>query len=67
MAAEEEKWAALLGQSRSRRTNASRATRHKSFKVAQARLGTALGRLTPKTDASAAGEELAAALDKLGL
>lgn len=67
LAAEEAKWAALLGQSRSWRTNATRVIRHKALQIAQARLGTALGRLTPKADAGAVGEELATALEKLGL
>lgn len=69
LAAEETKWAALLGESRSGRTNALREVRHKTLQVAQKRLQTVLKRLTPK----GAGEdetmdvELAAALDKVGL
>jgi len=67
LSAEEAKWAARLGQSRSGRTNATRLTRHKTLQVAQTRLATALGRLTARTDATALDEELASALDKLGL
>ncbi len=66
LAAEEAKWAALLGESRSWRTNAIRDVRHKALQVAQTRLRTALNRLTPK-DGNAISEELASALDKVGL
>lgn len=66
LAAEEAKWAALLGESRSGRTNAIRNVRHKTLQVAQTRVQTALNRLTPK-DSTAIDEELAAALDKIGL
>lgn len=66
LAAEEAKWAALLGESRSGRTNAIRAVRHKTLQVAQARVQTALNRLTPKAD-KAMTTELAAAIDKAGL
>lgn len=66
LAAEEAKWAALLGESRSGRTNAVRQVRHKALQVAQARIRTALNRLTPK-DAGAVDVELAAALDRIGL
>jgi len=66
LAAEEAKWAALLGESRSGRTNAIRNARHKTLQVAQKRVQTALNRLTPK-DSAAIDEELAAALDKIGL
>lgn len=66
LAAEEAKWAALLGESASWRTNATREVRHKALQVAQTRLQTALNRLTPK-DGAAANVELSAALDKLGL
>ena len=66
LAAEEAKWAALLGESRSWRTNAIREVRHKALQVAQTRLRTALNRLTPKED-GAMSEELASALDKVGL
>lgn len=66
LAAEEEKWAALLGESRSGRTNALREARHKTLRVAQQRVRTVLGRLTPKADA-AASEELARAVAAVGL
>ena len=66
LAAEEEKWAALLGESSSWRTNANREVRHKALKVAQQRVQTALNRLTPK-DGSPMDEELASALDRIGL
>ncbi len=66
LAAEEEKWSALLGGSASWRTNAKREVRHKTLRVAQARLRTALNRITPKDDAMVQ-EELAAALAAIGL
>ncbi|MES2755051.1 MAG: hypothetical protein V4659_10340 [Pseudomonadota bacterium] len=66
LATEEEKWAALLGESRSGRTNAVRKVRHKAFKVARSRVQTALNRLAPKDDA-ALTDELVTALDKAGL
>lgn len=66
LAAEEVKWAALLGESRSGRTNALREVRHKTLQVAQKRVRTVLNRLTPKDD-GAIGRELAAALDQAGL
>jgi hypothetical protein len=66
LAAEEAKWAALLGKSRSWRTNAAREVRHKALQVAQARVRTVLNRVAPKDDA-AANAELASALDKIGL
>lgn len=66
LAAEEAKWAALLGQSRSWRTNATREVRHKTLQVAQQRVRTLLNRLTPK-DKDAAQAELTSALDALGL
>lgn len=65
LAAEEAKWAALLGESRSWRTNATRDVRHKALQVAQKRIQTVLGRLIPKEDSMSA--ELASALDRLGL
>ncbi|MGK6321724.1 hypothetical protein ACMGDM_01420 [Sphingomonas sp. DT-51] len=64
--AEEAKWGALLGESRSGRTNAIRATRHKTLQVAQRRVQTALNRLSPK-HGEAIDPELAAALDTIGL
>lgn len=66
LAAEEAKWAALLGESRSWRTNATRQVRHKTLMVAQQRLRTALNRLTPKSD-HAIDPEVATALEKIGL
>jgi hypothetical protein len=66
LAAEEAKWAALLGESSSWRTNATRDVRHKALQVAQQRVQTVLNRLTPK-DGSAMDPELASALDKAGL
>lgn len=66
LAAEEEKWAPLLGESRSWRTNQDRAVRHKALQVAQRRVQTALGRLAPG-ESDAADAELAAALGRLGL
>jgi hypothetical protein len=66
LSAEEAKWAALLGESGSWRTNLSRDVRHKTLQVAQARIHTALNRLTPKGDA-APDAELAAALKDAGL
>ena len=65
VAAEEAKWEALLGESRSRRTNQTREVRHKTLQVAQSRVQTALNRMTPKGETASA--ELAAALDRLGL
>ncbi|WP_267389557.1 hypothetical protein [Sphingomonas sp. GC_Shp_3] len=66
LASEEAKWSALLGESRSWRTNATREVRHKTLQVAQARVQTALNRLTPKTSVEI-DPELASALDKVGL
>ncbi|MES2494806.1 MAG: hypothetical protein V4618_01710 [Pseudomonadota bacterium] len=66
LAAEEAKWAALLGESPSWRTNAIREVRHKTLQVAQKRVQTVLNRLMPKND-KAMNSELASALDKLGL
>jgi hypothetical protein len=66
LAAEEAKWSALLGESRSGRTNTIRGVRHKTLQVAQSRIETVLKRLTPK-DETEISAELASALDKLGL
>ena len=65
LAAEEAKWAALLGESPSWRTNATREVRHKALQVAQTRIQTALNRLTPKAGASI-DAELDSALKKAG-
>jgi hypothetical protein len=67
LAAEEAKWTALLGESSSWRTNATREVRHKALQAAQSRFSTALNRITPKGDGSIANEELTAALEKIGL
>jgi hypothetical protein len=66
LAAEEAKWAALLGESPSWRTNATRDVRYKTLQVAQKRVQTALNRMMPKTD-DAMDPEFANALDRLGL
>ena len=66
LAAEEEKWAVLLGESRSWRTNKDREVRHKALQVAQTRLRTALNRLAPG-DPEVSDAELQAALAKVGL
>lgn len=66
LAAEEAKWEALLGASRSRRTNQAREVRHKALRVARTRIDTALHRLSPKDDATTAAE-VTVALEKLGL
>ncbi len=66
LAAEEAKWAALVGESSSWRTNAIREVRRKTLQVAQARVRTVLNRLTPKGDA-AMDPELASAIEKAGL
>jgi hypothetical protein len=66
LAAEEAKWAALLGESGSWRTNRTREVRHKTLQVAQRRVQTLLNRLSPKGEA-AVDRELAAALEKAGL
>ena len=65
LTAEEAKWAALLGESASWRTNATREVRHKTLQVAQTRVQTALNRLTPKGSPVAEGE-IASALDRSG-
>lgn len=66
LAAEEAIWAALLGESRSGRTNAMREVRHKTLQVAQQRIQTALKKLTPKDDRGMLAE-LMSVLDKFGL
>lgn len=66
LAAEEAKWAALLGESRSWRTNAIRDVRYKTLQMAQKRVQTTLNRLTPK-GSTEIDAELAAALEKAGL
>ena len=64
--AEEAKWSALLGESRSWRTNATREVRYKALRVAQQRIRTALNRLTPK-NTGGIDPELASALNEIGL
>ncbi|VXC92861.1 conserved hypothetical protein [Sphingomonas sp. 8AM] len=64
--AEEAKWAALLGESRSWRTNATRAIRHKAYQVARTRVQTALNRLLPK-DSASLPVEIATMIDQAGL
>lgn len=66
LAAEEARWAALLGESSSWRTNLAREVRHKALQVAQKRLQTVINRLTPGNDRSMSAE-LAAAIDNVGL
>ncbi len=66
LSGEEQKWSALLGESRSWRTNATREVRHKTLQIAQKRVKTALNRLAPR-DATTMSEELTSALAKLGL
>ena len=66
LAAEEARWAALLGESRSWRTNAIRVVRHKALQVARKRVQTVLNRFAVKGEA-AMDPEVAAALDKFGL
>jgi hypothetical protein len=66
LAAEEAKWAALLGESPSWRTNAIREVRHKTLQVAQSRVATVLKRLTP-AESSEKNAELVAAIERLGL
>jgi hypothetical protein len=66
LAAEEAKWAALLGESPSWRTNAIREVRHKTLQVAQKRVRTVLNRLTP-AQGDALDAELAAAIADAGL
>lgn len=66
LGAEEEKWSALLGESRSWRTNAGREVRRKTLQVAQRRVQTALNRLIRK-DTTKMCDELTYTLKKLGL
>lgn len=66
LAAEEAKWEALLGESRSWQTNATREVRHKTLRVAQTHVQTALNRLTPKGSPSQ-NAELVSALEMAGL
>ena len=67
LAAEEAKWAALLGESASWRTNAIRQVRHKALQVAQQRVQTVLNRHLPKQEGSTLSDELTTALEHVGL
>lgn len=64
--AEEAKWEARLGESRSSRTNAMRAIRHTAYRIARQRVQTALGRLLPKAG-SALPDDLASIIERAGL
>lgn len=64
--AEEAKWAALLGQSPSWRTNATRVIRHKAYRIARKRVQTALDRLLPKSETTMP-PEVASMIDRAGL
>ncbi|WP_174296957.1 hypothetical protein [Sphingomonas bacterium] len=66
LAGEEAKWAALLGESPSWRTNAIRDVRHKTLRVAQTRIRTVLNRHAAKSGAEI-DAELASALERVGL
>lgn len=64
--AEEAKWEALLGESASWRTNATRVIRHKAYQVARKRVQTLLTRFLPKAEATLP-VELASMIDQAGL
>ena len=64
--AEEAKWEALLGESPSWRTNATRAVRHKAYQVARKRVQTALNRLRPRAQEDLP-DDIAAMIDRAGL
>ena len=66
LAAEEAKWAALVGESPSWRTNQVREVRRKTLEIAQKRVRTVLGRMAPKEDAEMS-EEVARAVAEMGL
>jgi hypothetical protein len=66
LAAEEEKWSALLGESSSWRTNLTREVRHKALQVAQKRVATVLNRMKPK-EGEAMDAEIALAISRAGL
>ncbi|RYD45628.1 MAG: hypothetical protein EOP63_00480 [Sphingomonadales bacterium] len=66
LAAAEEKWTSLLGESRPWRTNKDGEVRHKALQVGQTHLQTALTKLAP-VDREAPDAELAAALAKAGI
>ncbi len=64
--AEEAKWEALLGESPSWRTNATRSIRYKAYQVARKRVQTALNRLLPKGE-TALPVEIATMIERVGL
>jgi hypothetical protein len=64
--AEEDRWEALLGESPSWRTNATRVIRHKAYQVARKRIQTALNRLMAKSG-DAMPDEVASMIDQVGL
>ncbi|HXH16623.1 MAG TPA: hypothetical protein VNJ10_10895 [Sphingomonas sp.] len=64
--AEEAKWEELLGESRSWRTNATRAVRHKAYQVARKRLQTVLNRFLSKSEPTLP-DEVASMIDRAGL
>ncbi len=66
LAAEEAKWAGVLGERAPWRTKMAREVRHKALQVAQKRVETVLNRMSPKSG-DAMSDELAAALEKAGL
>jgi hypothetical protein len=66
LAAEEEIWSALLGESSSWRTNLTREVRHKALQVAQKRVATVLNRMKPK-EGEAIDVEIALAISRAGL
>jgi hypothetical protein len=59
-------WEALLGESRSWRTNATRTIRHTAYQVARKRVQTVLNRFVPK-DAVGLSGEIALMIDRAGL
>lgn len=64
--AEEAKWEALLGESPSWRTNATRVIRHKAYQVARKRVQTALNRSLPRSETTLP-PEVASMIDEAGL
>ena len=66
LAAEEERWSSLLGESSSWRTNLTREVRHKALQVAQKRIATVLKRLQTKGGPTL-DPEVASAIARAGL
>ena len=66
LAAEEEKWSALLSESSSWQTNLTRESRHKALQVAQKRVATVLHRLQPR-GGQTMDAEVASAINEAGL